>query len=172
MIDVGLSVFRAITNRIHVKLSYNFCCVVFHVVFPNSNAKTHLLCWPFSKGRRTLNSSLAHSLASVAVGHSLVAPCGLGNSKEAEELVVELKSYRLAKTLAITVLGGENGLCVGGFLSLGCARGWQKEHMCPCKQGRRWSPSSGQACIYPSLPLIRYSTHFCLWREAHRLQTQ
>lgn len=67
------------------------------------------------------------SLASVATGHSLVAPCGLGNSKEAGGVHQgggEERPHH-TQTVAVTALGGENGSLVGGLLLLGCARGCQ-----------------------------------------------
>ena len=84
----------------------------------------------------------------MATGHSLMAPCGQGNSEEAGGAGHGAED---SPSLAGTALGGENGLRVGGLVFLGCAGGCQlKEHMWPCKQDRGWSPSSGQTGSHPT----------------------
>lgn len=89
MIDVGLSVFRlkgAMSKCVHVSIDislYFFC----DSVLSFTSATMPRLISYFNRvedgggeGRRRTGNL---SLASVAAGHSLVAPCGLENSKEA-----------------------------------------------------------------------------------------
>jgi len=82
----------------------------------------------------------------VATGHSLVAPCGLGNSKEAGGVQQGGGDETLSHAnTGCNRAGWRNGSPGGGFLLLGYASGLSvKQHMCPCKQDGGWSPSAVQ----------------------------
>lgn len=58
---------------------------------------------------------------------------------------------------------GRRKWLMGGrvVLQLGCARGLSmKKHMCPCKQDRRWSPSSKSSKLSPP---ENQTSHLLLW---------
>lgn len=72
-------------------------------------------------------------------------PVGWERADRREESVrVEERRPLHCLTLAVTALGGEYRLCGRVPIIVPCVRGLSvKQHMCPCKQYRRWSPSSG-----------------------------
>lgn len=86
MIDVGLSVFRAkgaMGKYVHRNNHGSPSTGV--IVSPFSRETTEELGSYFERGAEERGRRTAEylSLASVATGHSLVAPCGLGNTEEA-----------------------------------------------------------------------------------------
>lgn len=96
------------------------------------------------------------SLASVATGHSLVAPGGSGNGKEAGGVGQGGgEDFPITRTHWLwTARGGENGSPVGGLVLLGFVRGLSiRQHMCPCKQEREGgahpqaSPAATHLCV-------------------------
>lgn len=93
------------------------------------------------------------SLASVATGHSLVAPCGLGNNTEAGGVSHGVQDPPSLSNSSCNRAGRRKLPACGRAFIIGMCEGLSvKEHMCPCKQdGGGWSPSSGQDCLYPSL---------------------
>lgn len=73
---------------------------------------------------------------------------GWETARRREASVPEQKITMSLKAHTGCELAGRRKWLLGGrvFLKLGCARGLSvKKHMCPCKQGRRWSPSSEAA---------------------------
>lgn len=83
---------------------------------------------------------------------------GWETARRREVSAMEQKTHHQSET----ALGGENCLRVGGLLLLGCARGLSmKAHMCPCKQDRGWSPSTGQDCLHSTMCEVKHDIHMC-----------
>lgn len=86
MIDVGLSVFRlkdAMSKYIHINTDISLCSVREIVLSFSRGTIQRLISCSEHRGEEGGRRTGHLSLASVATGHSLEAPCGLGISKEA-----------------------------------------------------------------------------------------